>query len=820
MSSRRRTRGAVLAATLAIAAAGVLWWNAAATLAPAPPRMPGTAAPAVRAAADASSPATTAAATLADRAIAGAPSPPPRSHGVVQVVDERGVPVAGAAVQWTTREWECRWLGFAPADVEHELAAAPVATSDAQGFAPIATDAADVFVRARAGDRFGQAELQLGDPLRGAPQLEVRADADVHVIVRGAAGQPCADVPVLARFQADESDALDDRTEIVVGRSDADGRLVVRHAQCLGDWFRDRPRVELRALVFGEATEWREWTAAAGARVLELPCPDHGGVLGRTPHRPDPTLLTLRPIGGDDADAAPHLVQVATVRADAVLLHPVALRRAWSLHARGCRPHQFDGPVSPGQTVAVLCVQDHELAQLDLVDANGAPLADRRVTLRWPVTGRTIALRLQTDGDGSVRWNHDASQHRTVRVEARGDRLAAAVTIPAAPPGRAFRARLVLLPQPVVASGRVVDATSGLPVDAGVTLRTAHGDAAHTARTAADGTFVVHGDEPGAFTMTVSATHYARCKLTGTSELPVEVALVRVPRLAVTLLVDPELPLAAFDLHVEGSTGGGWSERAGRRDAVVDLPARVEGLVLEVRPAAGMPAVARIASDSWEPAPGGYRAVVDLRGRLAAATIEARCEGREVPAEMFVPFAPDMDWSCLATAGFRWAMARDAAHDVVVVAREHGCAAATLRAGANVVELPAPALLRAAVTGAPADFDGELRVGVFRLARREPLLDRIAGGERPPPHPWPLDASQLAELDDGEPHHGEPVDGALPLVRRGSYAVVPCVRRGSAELLLPAWAKVVEIDVLGERVGVQLAVPPAAVHAAWERLGR
>jgi hypothetical protein len=111
--------------------------------------------------------------------------PNPATWTAVLVVDEHGEPVAGAHVSWTAREWRDQELGFAPFDVEVELASEPAVTTAADGVAVLTVPGRRAFVWARAGERFGQALLELGEPLLGAPRLELHRDVTVRAAVRG-----------------------------------------------------------------------------------------------------------------------------------------------------------------------------------------------------------------------------------------------------------------------------------------------------------------------------------------------------------------------------------------------------------------------------------------------------------------------------------------------------------------------------------------------------------------------------------------------------------------------------------------------------------
>jgi hypothetical protein len=822
---QRRPFGPVTVLLAVVAAALALWLVATSRAGPPDPSMAPAATPGVPIVAPApatepSEPGTSSDAQRTAAAGAVADTPP---AVVVLVVDEHGEPVAGARVQWTESNWD--WssshLGYAPFDVEVELAHAPVTTTDGAGRASLACDAVFAFVWARAGDRFGQAQIDLEGTPAGPPRLEIRRDVAVRAIVRGPAGEAFANVLVAARFRNEEQTERDDFATIELGRSDADGRVQLAHAQCLDFWTPARPDLELAAIVLGARAAWVPCTLAGTDGAVELPCPPHGGVrVQLPPSAPDarPVATRLEPDEHDvtSSDAWDGLVECGDRRA---LVHPVALRRGWQLRAPGCVDLELAGPVVHGQTVEASMGPRADMTTLRVLDPAGAPLVRGWLESAVHAEHRdvTVRERHRTDAHGDLRLE-PRERPVTMRLESAEQRAEATVEIPVLPGARAFATTVRLQPQQPVATGRVVDAATGLPVRAWLTLRTRDEPRARRARAARDGTFVVHGARPGPFSISADPDGYAAVTVDGTSEHPVELALVPASRLAVTLLVDPAVPLEEIWLHVEGSPSVSWTERDGRRDAVLQLPPAPRDAVLLVRNGGSLRELARVPSEQWQPVDGGFRTVVDLRGRLAPLTVAIQCDGRAVEAGVYLRDNWG-DWVEFAGNDVRLAMPRDGTLDAIVVPEGHGVVATTLRAGHNVVAVPAPVTLRVRLRGAPPDVDAEaLQVELWTLALHEPELARARGDEEPPPAPWPIAPEQLRRLgtvaaaDDAPP-------GTWRLPHRGVFAAVPFVRRGTAFRDLVAHGVRIEVTELGSTRDALVDVPPEVVRAAWNELG-
>ncbi|MFY9342303.1 MAG: hypothetical protein WAT39_07430 [Planctomycetota bacterium] len=735
----------------------------------------------------------------------------------VQVVDERGDPVVGARVQWTTREWENRYLDFAPFDVEVEFATAPVVTTDSRGFATLPADVQRAFGWARQGERFGQAMLVLDEPLLYRALLEIRPDVTIRAVVRGPGGEAFADVPVLARFQEEESVDPGGFTQVYLGRSDRDGRVALAHAACLRSWSPAAPLVALRAVVLGAATEWTPWSDG-DARELSLRCPPHGRLRVQVPPAvPGTPTLALR----DEPERGKSFSGNGTfgerLAGDRILFPAVALDRSWLLRLERCEELEVMGPTRHGQVVDAVLQPAAGLPLLRLLLPSGAPCANRRVLLR-SIDPDDPATEAVTDGDGIVRFVPWAVP--TLVVVSPADRAEAELSPAPQPADRGFTATLRLEPQRVLVAGRTVDAASGAPIAAVLWLKDESWTTLQRVASGPDGSFefLGRGEQPRWLCARSEPSDIVRLPVAaGATQL-----IVRIPRsrqLAVTLLVDADVPLDAFHFAIAGhAMGARYLQRAGRRDAVVLLPDG-DDLVLEVAADTYLAPLLRVPMAEWQAVSGGFRVTVDLRGQLATATVEVRCDAVVVPATVYVRGSSDDDWRNYETSRFRFAMRRGGTWAAIVAADAHGCAEALLRPGHNIVEVPAAATLQVTVHGVPPELPvGVVGVRVFRLALREPLLDQMYGSE-PPPR-LPQTAEQLAALDGPHPEEvrGEP--GRFTIARRGAYAVVPFVRRGERSELLAPHAKAVDVDVHGARVDTTVTVPPEAVRAAWDRLER
>ena len=745
----------------------------------------------------------------------------PLALRTLRIVDRHGAPVADALVAVTDAPPPEHDVPFA--DVETEFADLPRCRSASDGTVVVEGAAPTRYVLARKGDAFGCGPLHW-DVLDPVPELVLAADRNVEVRVVGPDGAPRADVPVqIWMHTATPHRAMWEGGPV---RSDHRGRLTLWHAQALDHWDRAAPAVQLEPQVFGADTERHHVPLADPLPdPVDVPCPAHGWLRIRA-RLPDGSPL---PVGGRwrvttadvGADGEPELAPGAA--AGELRLGPVALGRHWDVRVEGFEPVVVDGPRVEGAEVAVELVlaSDARLATLRLQWADGHPVANRKVWLDedWqrPVTsdeqGRIVFL---LPGPGA-----------TVQVESETPRRRGEFVVPerVVGPGWFDLGTVRLRDQQLLVAGCVVEAGTGVAVAASLTVEAA--DRSVVSQIDTDGSFAFWTEDCVAPEVWIraSAEGYEDGEVTvprGSSDM--QLALQPRPRLLVTLLCDGDVGL---DEHMDVWMERGdrqwrpFAERVRRGETRYAFPIPQEvGLakdpVVRLWRLDGEPLPWTVTRSSWEPCEGGYRATLDLRGRLARTAVRPVVDGADSRVRCLFVRASDGDgsWVDVASAGRpTWSVPRDVTHDAIVLSTYGFPLRARLLAGENVLDLPPPATVVVTAVGWPEELRGKVRLR--QCTWNEPLLDELAADDVLAPHlrPRSRETEEKWYSPRGAVARPSGPGTTFAVVCRGRYRLVPWVIGDDGERPLPDAAVEVDVTTPGQRIEVTLRVDPAVVRA-------
>jgi hypothetical protein len=148
------------------------------------------------------------------------------------------------------------------------------------------------------------------------------------------------------------------------------------------------------------------------------------------------------------------------------------------------------------------------------------------------------------------------------------------------------------------------------------------------------------------------------------------------------------------------------------------------------------------------------------------------------------------------------------------------CVRTTLQLSENTIDVPPPSVVQLGFAGMPPEHADHARgVQVYRIVRREPLLDElVAAGLDVDPgavQHWPRSAADLEEMERAgtEQRWGE---GPLrfSLRRRGSYVAVPFVDANKKQVAFLDAAVALEITTPGAVVDATIRLDPERVRAA------
>lgn len=771
------------------------------------------------------------------------------------VVDEHGAPVAGAQVAVAPAVTGTD-LDELTIDCESLFAAAERHRSRDDGVVELPLEAAAMAVMARAGDRFGVAWLAFDDRSVPMPILAIAPERHVHLRVRDGSGRPRAGVPVEVRAPANQWRAFRGWDRTLVEATDANGQLTLWHAQRLCAWDPASPRLAVRAHVVGADAAFVDIDLReARSDELELLCPPFGRLVVRrwlAPGIADGTSFDMHAWRlADDYDGArPDQAFGTSVPAvpGSWRSCPVALGQRWRLPDHGAVV-DIAGPVGDGDEVVVdqFEAQPRPYSEARVAAAarferpDGSPCAGVDVLLADLEWARaSITHRVRTDERGRA-WFAIRKPWRFEFVVA-GENLVGSCAVPAnASADGIVDLGVVRLRAPrLVATGRVVDATTRLPVNA--ELR--GGGRSEALATAADGVFAWWHDAEGGRALPRSArvevralrawpsgcfgyeaaTH--RLRLDGSAQ---QIGLERGSVLRATLLVDAHIGTECLSVDARGADGSGlvsgstrarrgriehaWQLRAGGADG---RPA-----VLTVAGGDGLPPLRTVPGSSFTPAEHGFDVEVDLRGQLAEFDLfTAGIEDMPFQGTWFVRHDAASPWRALPLHRHASVVApKGAAVDAIVAAARRPWLRLSLTEGMTGCVPPSPCPVELTVQGV-AVAGARLGAFVLLLEFADPEFGRIDPGSHVDPrldreHAWPLDDAALAALwCEG---CGVPLAAGrqrFDVPQRGRHVLVPYVQSDRGVRFLAAAAVV--FATTDDVVPVLLRIDDKVVRAALE----
>lgn len=794
-----------------------------------------------------------------------ASAPAPVRH--VRVLDEHAAPVIGAELAFRA-PGQGDLAEACAADCEPAFAGLPRVRTDGNGLAALPTALAAADVIARAGERFGAGTLAFDDPLLAEPILWVAPDREVRVVVRGADGAPRGGVLVEARGPQSRADDVRSRGQRFFGPTAADGTLTLHHVQGLCRWDLAHPALRLRASVAGSEVPFvKVGLESPAAAPVVLPCPPFGWIaVFRWLAEGVPDGLEPRFSGTmvqPDPDAHPPAVGFSGAavpqRVGEWRSHPVALGRRWLLHD-DLRSIEVAGPTHADEVTRVDVFENpgeedtlRATVSAVLESADGTPCANAGVDLGPAFTGgeggSTGRLRTRTDAQGRVQFaasrvtfleritlwvpERDLVFRRELTAEEKGSRL---VTLGRLRPS---------LPPQIVASGRLFDGGTRLPVQGSVFVR--RGDIGLSESLGPDGAFSILCDPEDlprlGTTLEIqfgwrSGGVPMQTRKLAVGATDVELVLARPSSLRCSVLVDPGLTglpwLRAIDPTGEAHCLHGTRSRQGLLEFGCTLERETlepERWCLEVLDELDHPVLRTGPGVGFARTPEGLAATLDLRGRLVAFDLALDLEPF-VPictqGQMYVREAgTDQPWRETGLLPFRRLLGKPGTRlEAVLCPFSRMTTRVVLSPGLTEVELPRPAVFEIDVqaTGVPEE---RLFAFVLLLQGREPLFDELERGGvrevwqkvhgRRSDRTWPMSAKELAEfapasVEAGTPLHAGTLRESVP--RLGSYVVLPFVTDGERCVLLPAAAIVLEAKAPGQVVAGTLRIHAEQVQAA------
>lgn len=792
----------------------------------------------------------------------------------VLVVDEHEVPVKDADVAFradfgTDRESSDRYFEGAhdpSVDCELKFAGLPRYRSGPDGVARLPTGLAEAAVIARAGERFGAADLKFDDRAVVMPILRIAPDRHVKVLVRGPDGKPRSGVPIEVAAPASQwmevrrryrTEGTNERTE-VMGTDDA-GHLTIWHAQTLCTWDPALPRLRLRARVAGTDSKGAEVDLRQlPAGPVELPCPAFGNLVVHRwlakgiPNGSSADLRVWTIAVGDESD--PEITFGSPVDAESSVWRsrPVGIGQRYRVHAD--QVIEVDGPTRDGESIRVDLFEPGRNPALARVSAtvalelpDGTPCANETVVLGTPTSKYAASVRTDARGRASfatqrggwfpfhVPGRNLVADVRVPRPEHRDSTLAEILDLGTL---RLRAARLVV-------SGRLIDATTKEPVWGTIDVKEGFYGHAHEWPAEPDGTFNIWDDprstnfEPGQCTLVASPGNrrhgghqsyepVTRSIAFGVSNLVIELARTRLLRCV--LLVDPEIDASTLTLRVQD--GEGWRgvlelsrQRSGRQEWHLAIPnGDPAAWGLSIAGGLELPPLHTVPGSAFQATSDGYEVEVDLRGKLAEFDVfcpqMSSFYGADSESQLFVRRSGSTDpWraehlyrvtTVVAQAGTRL--------EAIACTHTRPIVRVVLSPGLTEVSLP-PRLAIEIDVQAPPVPEGRLRAYLVPLepteswieeARRHGLSDKEV--ERS--YQWPRDAGLIetrVQEQLGTPWVGsalKPGRQRVEVPRRGSYVLLPFVWTGGDEKLLPEAAVVCTAENPGEVVQVTLRLDP------------
>lgn len=750
----------------------------------------------------------------------------------LRVVDAARRPIAGASVRVDPQAAEIEFLDLQ--DAEPLLAAIPPQTSDEHGLVHTRLPRGTAMVVARKGEAYVQLWVDVAETITDPIELLLRDDRELVVHTQLADGTAAPHVPIEFAYSWEPNARADRLQHFVFGRTDEQGDLVVRHAQRLFRRTPVAPQLLLRPHIVGARAEATSVSLAESRTRLELVCVPHGtmqvtsfardGQPIARPAKPNLRLLAA------DAAAKPCDVPLWPLATPgAWRLHPLALDLRWMVDDAHHEPIEVLGPRRHGEVVDVplRVLRTNARLRFVVLAPDGTPLADAPVRLD---SHQRQATEVRTDARGGIdverRLDEASLRVQAPELHARGTLMLPASAAPLPAPLDAGSVRLET--QPLLAQGVVVDAVTGAPLAAWIDAEEPKDPPVEVASTrcAEDGSFAIWGRANGPLRLRVRAMRHqdlVQDVPAGTRDLVLRLPAAR--HLFVTLRFDPEIDDDLVDVQLEPRRGTWSSSRSevGLRHQVMPIPSDGDNtLVVAV---AGH-ALLRQPEAAWPPSPLGAAVEVDLRGRLAMATIEVTRGGEVVDADVLLLAGTEADRAAEPIAAGRpFVLPTDQPWRALVQPEFGGMVELPLRAGRNAVEVPGPARVRCTTTHAPGALgDAEVRFVLLRLRCDEPALARLedADDEPPPPLPTTLDALRDDERDVSStctPDDDAP-EGEFWISRRGHYAVFVVLQQNNRNVLLAQ--PPVEFDVSAFEVELPIVMPlqPAALAAARQELAR
>lgn len=742
----------------------------------------------------------------------------------LRVVDAERRPVAGASVRIDPNAAEIAFWELQ--DAEPLLAAIAPKASDEHGLVHAQLPRGVAMVTARQGGAYVQAWIDVAEAIADPIELQLLPDRELVVRTRLADGMAAPHVPVELVYSWDrnvETKRLDGR---LFGRTDANGELVVRHAQRLWRKTPAPPQLLLRPLVVGAKTETTIVSLDAERTQVDLVCPAYGAIHGTSFARDGqpigaPVAVVLKLQQGE---AEPRGVDVPAwpdARLGEWFLHPLALGAQWHIEGDPYEPLAVVGPRHQGEVVVVQQRQRRSEGRLrfTLQAPDGSVLADEPVRIESDERETTD---LRTDRQGGLDLARRPDE-RAVRVQATERHLRGELSIPAgaaAMPASLDAGVLRLEAQQLLVRGVVVDASSGAPLDAWLTasIREAPTTTIANATTAADGTFELwgHATTP----LLVRTNSSGRRELTAELALGARDVVLRVPAqrlLYLTLQFDADIDDEEIEVHLE-PRGGTWStyrSDLGLRHQVLPIPDDGDPTLVV---ATADHALLRVPAAAWQRTPRGATATVDLRGRLATFQVVATRGGEPVEAEFLLvaDTAEDRTADAIDTRT-ALVLTTDRPWRALVLPASGGAVDVALQRGRNVVEVPGPARVRCLLPDGIGELgDARVTFELLHLRHAEPLL-ATEDDDPPPAAPPTVDALQR----DGRnvtrrcrPASDAPV-GQFEIGRRGRYAVFVVLEQGGHSVLPPQ--SPAEFDVVAFDCELPIVVPLAAAALATAR---
>lgn len=778
------------------------------------------------------------------------------------VVDENDTPVANADVAFLAKP-PVGSIEDPTVDCEPWFAGEPRHRTGADGVVGLPTDLARVAAMARAGERFGAAWLAFDDRSFALPILRIAPDRHVHVLVRGPDHEPRRGVPIEVAPSASRWEEFRGWHRDDVMGTDTEGRLTLWHAQRLCEWDPEHPRLELRAHVIGAASPSLALDLRQPlADPVVLDAPASGQIVVRQwiakgipdDALPDVRAWRLADYDGESGDVAFGVSSMA--RQGEWCSRPVALGNTWRVYVRD-QVVDVAGPTRDGEQVGI-----------DVIEPPSPKLGEKRVsatvTLEWPdgtpCANETVHL--------SDPWYAQVGTTRCVRTDAHGrvgfvalrsgwfefyvarTNLVANLPMPeaTATPGILDLGTLRLRSPRLLAAGRVVDATTHMPVRAKIELR---GDLwIPEWQTNADGSFAVW-DDPTATSRTgtnleIEVTPQScgypgafgyvggkRAFTLGAQDLVL--ALERTRMLRCTLLVDPHLGTDAIEVACHGTDGGadGWVQgsrraRSGRIDYSWEIPASATDPAqwrLSIAGGDELPPLCTVPGSAFRPNPDGYEVEVDLRGQLAEFDLfAAGLEDMPYQGSFLVrTLGSNEPWRKQVLHRHSTVVARKGTQvEAVICPRRSPCARIVLSEGTTQFT-PQPPVFELEFHS-PVVADDLLDVDVLRLERQEPWLDEVERGgfqdaSKSERLTWPMTKEQIESASSNAVVDFARVGGVqrINVDRLGRYAFVPCLRsKERPTVYFPESAVILEAKVPGEVLRATLRVDPEKVRAALD----